>query len=375
MTNNKKKCTPNWISPPGDTISDILEERDWTQEDFAKRMGISTKHISQLINGKAPITQKTAMKLERVIGGTAGFWLNREIQYRENLHRLEEAKNLDGWVDWLDELPVKELMKSGDIEKIRLIPKNKPEVVNNMLCFFGVASPEEWRTQYKGMAVAFRSAKREHDIGAVSAWLRLGEIEAENADIPEYNASKFKKALNEIRKLTIKSPNEFRDEMQRLCREAGVSLIFVPAISRAHVSGAARWLNPHKPIIQLSLYGKTNDKFWFSFFHEAVHILKHGKDAVFLDDSLDTNNNHSAEEIEANKLASNILIPPKYSKHLSELNSKSAVKQFSDMIGIHPGIVVGRLQYEGFIEQSWMNDLKVHVDSSTIPYNLSKRTT
>ncbi len=362
MTNKMKKFTPDWISPPGDTISDILEERDWTQEDFAKRMGNSTKHISQLINGKATITQETALKLERVIGGTAGFWLNREVQYRENLHRLEESKNLEGWVGWLDELPVKELMNSGYIEKNRLISKNKPEVVNNMLRFFGVASPAEWRTQYKGMAVAFRSAKREHDIGAVSAWLRLGEIEAENADIPAYNASKFKKALAEIRKLTIKSPNEFRDEMQKRCQEAGVSFIFVPSISGAHVSGAARWLNPHKPIIQLSLYGKTNDTFWFSFFHEAVHILKHGKDAVFLDDSLDTNNNYSAEETEANRLASEILIPSKYSKNLSELNSKSAVTQFSRQIGIHPGIVVGRLQYEGFIQQSWMNELKVNMD-------------
>lgn len=356
------KFTPDWISPPGDTISDILEERDWTQEDFAKRMGNSTKHISQLINGKATITQETALKLERVIGGTAGFWLNREIQYRENLHRLGESQKLENWVDWLDDLPVKELMNSGNIEKVRLSKNNKPDVVNNMLRFFGVASPEEWRTHYKDMAVSFRSAKREHDIGAVSAWLRLGEIEAERADISAYDAPKFKRALKEIRKLTIKTQSDYREEMQRFCHDAGVSLIFVPAIPGAHVSGVARWLNPHKPIIQLSLYGKTNDKFWFSFFHEAVHILKHGKDAVFLDDSLDTNNNFSSEEIEANKLASEILIPSKYSKNLPELNSKSAVKQFSSMIAIHPGIVVGRLQYEGFIKQSWMNELKVNMD-------------
>ena len=362
MTNNMKNLSPDWISPPGDTILDILEERDWTQEDFAKRMGYSAKHISQLINGKVSLTQETAMKLERVIGGTARFWLNREIQYRENLHRLEESENLENWVDWLDELPVKELMNSGTIEKVRLSKKNKPDVVDNMLRFFGVASPEEWRLHYKDMAVAFRSAKREHDIGAVSAWLRLGEIVAEHADIPAYNASKFKRAIKEIRKLTIKSHYEFKEEMQRLCHDSGVSLIFVPAIPGAHVSGAARWLNPHKPIIQLSLYGKTNDKFWFSFFHEAVHILKHGKDAVFLDDSLDTNNNDSSEEIEANTLASEILIPPKYSKMLPELNSKSAVKEFSDMIGIHPGIVVGRLQYEGIIKQSWMNEFKINID-------------
>jgi len=362
MTNKMKNFSPDWISPPGDTISDILEDRDWTQEVFAKRMGNSTKHISHLITGKAPITQETALKLERVIGGTANFWLNREVQYREKLYRLEESQKLEERVDWLDKLPVKDLMKLGIIENIRLVPKNKPKVVNDMLSLFGVASPEEWNSQYHGMAVAFHSVNKEHDIGAVSTWLRLGEIEAEQADIPPYNPSKFKKALVDIRKLTIKNPNEFKDEMQRLCQEAGVSLIFVPAIPGAHVSGAARWLNPHKPIIQLSLYGKTNDKFWFSFFHESCHILEHGKKNVFLDNALDNNSNSSVEEMEANKFASEILIPSKYSKYFSELNSKEAVKQFSREIEIHPGIVVGRLQHEGLIIQSWMNELKVNID-------------
>lgn len=357
MTEKMKKFTPDWISPPGDTILDLLEERDWTQIEFAGRMGYTTKHISQLIKGKASINQETAMKLERVIGSTARFWLNREIQYRENLHRLHEKQKLEEWVNWLDELPVKELMNSGEIEKIRLSSKNKPNLVEDLLRFFGVASPQGWKTQYKNIPVAFRSAKRAHDMGAVSAWLRLGEIGTENANIPTYNATKFKKALVEIRSLTLKSPNEFKDEMQIFCKESGVSLIFVPAIPRAHVSGAARWLNPRKPIIQLSLYGKTNDKFWFSFFHEAAHILKHGKEVVFLDDSLD-NNNNSSEEMEANKLASEILIPPENNNYLPKLRSRDSVKEFSLNIGIHPGIVVGRLQFEGLIKQSWMNDLK-----------------
>lgn len=80
--------SPDWISPPGDTISDLLEERGWTQKEFAMRMGYTTKHTSQLINGKASITQETALKLERIIGGNARFWLNREAQYQENIRRL-----------------------------------------------------------------------------------------------------------------------------------------------------------------------------------------------------------------------------------------------------------------------------------------------
>ena len=129
------------------------------------------------------------------------------------------------------------------------------------------------------------------------------------------------------------------------------------------MSGVARWLSPSKPLIQLSLYGKTNDRFWFTFFHEAAHIILHAdgkeeKKSVFLDDSSAKNTN-SIEEEEADKWASSILIPESEESRLSSLLSKTAVIEFAEQIKIHPGIVVGRLQHDRIIEMSWMNDLKV----------------
>ena len=94
------------------------------------------------------------------------------------------------------------------------------------------------------------------------------------------------------------------------------------------MSGAARWLNLHKPIIQLSLYGKTNDRFWFTFFHEAAHILKHGKDAVFLDE-LEGPRLDSDEEREADQWAGDILIPSASQAELRHLNSKKSVQEFA----------------------------------------------
>jgi HTH-type transcriptional regulator/antitoxin HigA len=42
-----------------------------------------------LINGKAPITEEIAFKLENVLGSSASFWLNRESQYRAKLAQQE----------------------------------------------------------------------------------------------------------------------------------------------------------------------------------------------------------------------------------------------------------------------------------------------
>lgn len=364
MTNLSAKFAPDWVSPPGDTITDIIEEKGWNQQELAERLGMSEKHLSHLVNGKVPLTDEVATKLANVLGSTIGFWLSREAKFREHLARIEEEKKCFDWVDWLSHLPVKDLMSTSSIQKRRVDDKNKPAIVKDCLQFFGIATPNEWDSYYSGMQVSFRRSREEQsDIGAISAWLRLGEIEAEKYhDIPKYNKARFEKSLSEIRKLTIGRAEEFEPVMRKLLDESGVLLVLVPAIPKAHVSGIARWLTPTKPIIQMSLYGKTNDRFWFTFFHEAAHILLHAnnaeeKKAVFLDDPLSAKSDDPKEK-EADNWAGEWLIPEKYTPELANLSRKDDVRQFSEKIGIHPGIVVGRLQHDKFIPPSWMNDLK-----------------
>ena len=363
MTELSAPFAPDWVLAPGESILDLAEERGWSQGELAQRLGYSEKHISQLINGKVPITVDAAQRLERVLGSSIDFWLALEANYQKHKARLEAAECHASWVPWLDELPVKELMESRAIAKVRNDEKNKPGIVESCLRFFGVASPDEWRSHYGGMQVAFRRSRDEQsDVGAISAWLRLGEQAVEKQEAPKYDKARFTKALIEIRTLTCEPPEVFHPRMVELLRVAGVLLAIVPAIPRAHVSGVARWLSPTRPLIQLSLYGKTNDKFWFTFFHEAAHILLHadGKEAkksIFLDDP---NASHSTDprEQEANQWAGNVLIPEENSNTLGTLRTKEAVRSFAESIGIHPGIVVGRLQHDHIIEPSWMNDLK-----------------
>jgi len=364
MTDLKVPTAPDWVSPPGESILDIAEERGWTQAELARRLGYTEKHISQLVNGKVPLTVDAAVRLERVVGSTVDFWLKREANYQKHKARLEEAATHASWVSWLDELPLKELMAACAIPKMRIDAKNKPALVDPCLRFFGVASPDDWRSCYSEMQVAFRRSRAEQsDIGAISAWLRLGEQEAEKLDGPKYDKTRFCKALEAIRGFTCEAPESFEPKMKSLLRESGVHMVLVPAIPRSHVSGVARWLSATRPLIQLSLYGKTNDKFWFTFFHEAAHILLHGnsgeeKKSVFLDDpsaaTADT-----PQEREANDWAGERLIPSQHARSLPALRSKADVRVFARRIGIHPGIVVGRLQHDRIIDVSWMNDLKV----------------
>jgi HTH-type transcriptional regulator/antitoxin HigA len=360
--------TPDWISLPGDTIADLIEEREWSQVDLAKRLGFTTKHVSLLINGKAPITEETALKLESVLGGSASFWLSREAQYRAKIAEQEAEANWRQWVPWLDSLPVKELMDQGVIPKRRKDAKNKPVIVRDLLRFFGVASPDDWQGYYAGMEASFRRTRIEQsNVGAISAWLRRGEIEAEGLNCPKYSKAKFQANVQAIRQLTVLPPEEFMPQVQQLCWDAGVVFFLVRAIPRAHTSGVARWLNAHKALIQLSLYGKTNDRFWFTFFHEAAHILLHSKKEIFLDEFDGGEKLESEQEREADLWASELLIPSEYKVELPRLKSKQAVREFAEKLGIHPAIVVGRLQHDEVIPMSWMNDFKVRCDGVFSP--------
>ena len=363
MTELQNDFNPDWISPPGDTIQDLMEERDWSQSELARRLGFSAKHLNQLIKGKVSLTRDTALRLECVLGSTANFWMNRELRYQQRLARQDALTRYKGWTSWLDKLPLDDLKKANVIPNERISATKKPQLVETLLGFFKIASPDEWENYYGGMQGSFRRTRTDQsDLGAITTWLRLGEIEAEKLETPKYNKRKFESALKTIRELTVLPQAEFQPVLKDLCAEAGVKWVYVPKIRKAHVSGVARWLNGHSPLIQMSLYGKQNDKFWFTFFHEAAHILLHAdKDAIFLDDKLEIDT--SDQEMEANEWAGDKLIPKKFHFELLELREEDQIIDFARNANVHPGVVVGRLQYERIIgHANPLNHLKENLE-------------
>jgi len=117
------------------------------------------------------------------------------------------------------------------------------------------------------------------------------------------------------------------------------------------------WLRHDKALLALSLRHKTDDHFWFSFFHEAKHVLEHDREAVILD-TPGAGGDDDPREARANVFASEALIPPIHAARLKGLTSAAAVKSFATEIGIAPGIVVGQLQHSKHISFSQMNELK-----------------
>jgi HTH-type transcriptional regulator/antitoxin HigA len=336
---------PAYAVPPGETIGDLLEENDMTQTELAKRLGVTLKHVNQVVKGGASISADLALGLEKVFRVPASFWLSRESLYRADLAHQSETKELEAHVEWAKRFPIKELKKRGHL------PPNVSgvELVQALLGFLGIASPTLWQDP----VVAYRKSRRyKSDPFALAAWLRVGELEAGGIDCQPYDGDRFLVALQRVRHMTRLHPKEWQLRLTEELADAGVALVITDTFQGARANGATRWLTPNKALLQLSLRYRWEDIFWFSFFHEAGHVALHRKRGIFVDGLALAESSIDAEdkrlEDEADRFAARVLIPEKYESRLRTLRL-SEVSDFADELGIAPAIVVGRLQHEGVI--------------------------
>lgn len=357
MIKKENQYKPDFVTPPGDTLSELLEDIGMSQKELSDRMDRPEKTISEIIKGKSSITPDTAIQLERVLNVPAHFWIQREAQYQEFLARIRENEQLEESIEWLRSLPIAQMVKYKWIKS----HKSKIDQLKEVLNYFGVATISGWKLLWLGNEpkAAFRiSLSFTNENAAIAAWLRHGEVKALHSTIPAYDEKKFKQNLQDIRSLTVKKQELYKIEIRRLCNEAGVNVVFTPIISKATISGAVRWVG-NRPLIQLSLRGKYNDRFWFTFFHEAAHILLHGKKDFFLEGT-ENEMSEKEKEKEADDFASNFLIPlEKFNAFIEKKDySPNSIIRFAKEVGTHSGIVVGQLQKRELIPFSHLNDMK-----------------
>ena len=362
MAASTYEFAPDYAVSPGQVLQERLEVLGISQAEFARRCGRTPKLISEILAGKAPVETETAIQFERVTGLHASIWLGIESDYRLLLARQSEAERSKEVAEWVKEFPVRELVKRGIFAK----PSSLADTVSALLSFFGVGSIEAWQAKYNATAVAYRhSPSFQSDPNSLASWLRLGEVKAEQAEIPDYNESAFRQALKRIRAISRKTTGPIFAKAQELCRQAGVYLSFVKPLDKVRLSGAAWWVSPRRPVILLSARYMSDDHVWFSLFHEAAHILLHNKRQVFIDairGKADCNGVEESEaESEADSWARNSLVPhPDWRKFSDTFSGgEGAVRLFAEEQGIAPGIIVGRLQRECLLPWgSRLNSLK-----------------
>lgn len=334
---------PQWTSPPGETLVDILSERRIRIDEFAQLLGQTLPEAQLLLDGVAPLDSTTAKKLSGIVGGSPEFWCNRESQFRAAISKVARQDENEAGRDWLRAIPL------GEIYKVNWL-RHKSSA-GDRLCdafrFFGISSIEEWRRKYNGLRdrVALRTSPSfDSAFEALVTWLRFGEIEASKSPSDRWDSELFSSILPEIRSLTRKrSPETFLPELKDRCRRCGVNVIVCKTPSKCQASGATFFTFDGRPVMMLSFRYRSDDQFWFTFFHEAGHLLLHSEESYFLE--FDSSSN-SQEEQEANAFAGEILIPEQYRAAMMQLGSNAKrIMRFARDVGLSPGIVVGQMQH------------------------------
>ena len=341
------------ISPPGDTLLETIEHLGISQTDLATRMARPLKTINEIIQGKAAITPETAIQLERVTEIPADFWMEREKNFRLELAQILEAEQSIQEKEWLLNFPCKEMIRLGWIQ---VSSRDPLECIEAIYRFFRVGNKEGFYNSscYSTLSEgAFRLTNQESkNPYALAAWLRQGEIQAQELEVKVFDKKKFREALDEIKSIMANHPEDFFIRLTQLAGEAGVKVVHTPSLLNAKVHGSTRWVGD-TPVIQLSNQFKRNDIFWFTFFHEAGHILKHGKKDVFVE-GLDYTEEGKIKEEEANAFAVEQLFSKKEeAEFLTQANetglSIDLIHSFSKEIKTHPAIILGRMEHNGLL--------------------------
>lgn len=337
---------PAELVPPGETLVDWLDREDMSQAEFAKRVGLTPKHINQVVKGGVGISPEVALAFERVTAIPARYWAQLDANYQTTKQRLLEAESLRDRVELVDRFPVRELERRNCIAR----KTSKVEQLRELLGFFGVATADALEEVWLRPALYRRSTAFEADEGALASWLRLAEVEAAKVKARPFDAAACRSAIAEMRALSMLPGIEWLEPLKKLCASVGIALVVLKELPKCRVNGATRWLSPEKAMIVLSLRHRRNDIFWFTLFHELCHLLRHSKKETFVD----TKGSGISQELEdeADAFASRVLIPPQSISQLREISTAAQAVAFATAIGVAPGIVVGRMQHDGLIPHS-----------------------
>lgn len=342
---SKTDFIPRWASPPGDTIKEALEEQGLHRRALGEALGLPDENLQSLLDGSMPLTIKLADRLTAAIGGSVEFWMTRDGQYHADAARVAADA-------WAQRLPLRDMSAFGWIESD---VDDWIAQIRACLQFFGVHNVSEWQAGQGALLARtrFRSSQvLERDELALAAWLRQCELELSEIDCGEWDPAAFTALLPELLPLTrMSDPQRFLPELRDRCAQVGVAVAVVRAPRKCPISGAARRLQNGQASIALSGRYRADDHLWFTFFHEAAHLVMHGTDAVYLDEiELKSEPAPTQDEAEADEFAARMLVPVEYEEPLARAKrSPLELRRLAREMGVSMGIVIGHLQHRGVI--------------------------
>jgi HTH-type transcriptional regulator/antitoxin HigA len=267
------------------------------------------------------------------------------------LIKVEAENTMDADEALAKQLPYSEMAKYGWVPETR----DSKEKVIYLRKYFEVVELSLLENNQITRIACRRLAVTEKSDFALLAWVQEAKLKARSIETLPINIKSLINIIPEIRKMTVLKPEEFCPKLAKMLSECGIALVFLPHLKGSFLQGAS-FMDGNKIVVGLTARGKDADKFWFSLFHELAHIIfGHIGQA---------DGTTEQDEKVADSWSRDVLISDEAFLEFAQKRnySSASVCAYAKKLGIAPGILVGRLQNEGCIKHSMLNDLKEHYE-------------
>ena len=327
--------------PAGEHLVEELDARGWTQAEFAEILGRPPQVISEIVSGKKEITRESAAQIAAALGPSPQYWLNYQDQY----HLWKQAQNASTRKQ-LDEVRLRarliQLAPLAVLRKRGVITATTVQGQADQLCrLLGIDSVDQ--DPHLPMA-ARRSNVVENMSPTQVAWLACVRQQAEQHRVSDYSPNALIALAEELSRL-VREPDAFAG-LPALFADTGVRLVHVEAFPSSKIDGASYDVNG-TPVIGLSGRGHRLDKVLFTLLHEVAHVvLNHIADGWILDEG-DVEGRREQEQA-ADRQARDWVLPGPLPA-APERISQNWLSRAATSLGVHPIVVVGRLQNDGVL--------------------------
>lgn len=328
------------LMPAGQILGAEIEERGWTQADFAAVLSRPTQFVSEIITGKKEITRESAAQIAAALGHTPGYWLKLQDDYllheqAKDTATQRELRNVRRRVRFNELAPMPLLLKRGIIQG-RTVDDQEAELME--LYELKDINDEP------GFVLAARRSNPAETLSTLQlAWVACARRTARARKPPvPYSADRLARLAAELPRI-LTTPDRFRD-LPGLLAQAGVRLVYVEALPGAKIDGCAFFLDDGTPVIALSGRGKRMDKIIFTLLHEIAHlVLGHVKPDEIIVEEVGQHAPDSDNEKAANHRAASWILPQPLPPARDRINQAWVIRVAGER-GLAPIVVIGQLQ-------------------------------